>query len=232
MSTKIFSMVLLGGVLLWGSVGTAHGQRWTEAYLELGSPVPGSRVTYGLAALTDWRIASWVSVQGGFRLANAYPSGWGDLQLGARFFLQKHSERWSCQYLVNFSYYGPYPMNQLYQRLTFAWRSPHVQVELGNAFAFWLGSGVVKYQLFSPAFWVQGSLKKEDHPWNLSLFIRNFNRFEAHGARCVEWGAQGSVRVSRRWRVFCEPYIVTAGNFNGTATFYHFNCLLGGAYVW
>ena len=230
--TKLFPIALLGGMLLWGGVLTAHGQLRTEAYLEAGSPVPGARGTYGLAAVTDWRVAPWVSVQGGFRLANAYPSGWGDLQVGARFFLQKQSEQWSCQNLINFSYYGPYPMNQLYDRLTFAWQSSHFRVELGNAFAFFLGSGVVKYHLFRPSFWVQGSVKKADDPWNLAFFIRNFNRFEAHGSRCVEWGAQFSARVARRWSVFCEPYVVTTGNFNGTATFYHFNCLLGGAYLW
>ena len=212
---------------------SAHAQNArAEAYWEMGSPVPGKRGTYGMAAVADWRVAPWVSVGGGFRLANIYPSGWGDLQLGATFFLQRNSERWTCGNWVDFSYYGPYPMNQLYYRLTFAWQSRHFRVELGNAFAFFLGSGVVKYHLFRPSFSIQGSLKEADAPWNLAFFIRNFNRFEAHGSRCVEWGARCSARVARRWCLFCEPYVVTVGNFNGTATFYHFNALLGGVFVW
>lgn len=210
----------------------ADAQHRVLSYVELGSPVPGCRVTYGLAVQADLRVASWVRVRGGIRLANAYPSGLGDVQAGATLFFRKDSQRWSCDHLLNFSNYAPYPMNQLYYRLLFTWQSKHVRIDAGNAFAFFIGSGVTKYHLFRPSFSVRGSVREAGSPWNVSFFIRNFNRFEAHGSRCMEWGGEVSAFVARRWMLFCEPYVVTAGNFNGTATFYHFNVLLGGAYRW
>ena len=224
----------LAGLLLCfvPPVSGQRGRNEAVSYLELGSATPVSRIRYGMAAEARIRLHPLVSVQGGFRLANSYPSGLGDVKVGATLFFSKRSERWSCENVVNFSNYAPYPMSQLYYRLTAAWETKHFRIDMGNAFAFFIGSGITKYKLFQPTFALEGWVKEKDGPWNAAFFIRNFNRFEAHGSRCVEWGARGSAYVSGRWKLFCEPYVVTAGNFNGTATFYNFNCLLGGAFVW
>lgn len=226
---------LIGILCIWEclAAGAAYGQQNEAlAYIELGSATPVRQFNYGMAAEAGIRLSPQVRLDAGFRLANQYPSGLGDLKAGATIFLKKDSDEWICQNAVVFSNYAPYPMSQLYYRLTFAWESKYFRIDFGNAFACYVGSGVIKYHLLRPSFSVRGNIRGKGSPWNIALFIRNFNRFEAHGSKCVEWGGEFSATVAKRWRVFCEPYVVTAGNFNGTATFYNFNCLLGGAYLW
>ena len=202
------------------------------SYVELGSATPGTPFHYGMAGEAHLRLSPWIKIQTGFRLANQYPSGLGDVKVGATVFFKKNSNRWSCENIINFSNYAPYPMSQLYNRLTAAWEMKHFRIDFGNAFAFFIGSGIVKCHLFRPSFSLKGNIWEAEHPWNIAFFIRNFNRFEAHGSKCIEWGSELSARICKKWKIFCEPYIVTAGNFNGTATYYNFNCHMGGAFVW
>lgn len=222
-----FSVLLLSVVSF-----SAIAQNRTSAYMEFGTPTPVGRFNYGVGVETSMRASSIVDVYGGLRFANQYPSGFGSVKVGATIFLDKKSKQWSFDNSFCFSNYAPYPMNEFYYKLMFAWETKHFRIDAGNAFAFFAGSGVIKCHLWRPSFCFKGSIREKDSSWNIDFFIRNFNRFEAYGSRGIEWGGNISATVAGKWRLFCEPYIFTVGNFSGTATFYNFNCLIGGAYVW
>lgn len=210
----------------------AAGQNSVSVYVEPGTSNTVNDFNYGIGAEVAFKLSQRVVVSGGIHLANQYPSGFGSVKAGAVVFLSKNTERWSCQNIVQFSSYAPYPMNQIYYRLLFAWDTKHFRIDLGNAFTLFTGSGVTKYNLFRPSFCFTGRIWDKENPWNIELFIRNYDRFESHGSRCVEWGGNLSARIGVKWKIFCEPYVMTVGNFNATATFYNFNCLIGGTYTW
>lgn len=209
-----------------------YGQNQVLSYIELGSKTPVNTFNYGMAYEASIYLSSRIALQAGVRLANQYPSGLGELKAGVTVFPCKNSIRWAIENVIDYSNYAPYPMGQLYYRITGAWQTKHFRIDFGNAFAFFIGSGIVKYHLFRPSYCLKGMIRTEDKAWNAAFFIRNFNRFEVHGAKCTEWGSELSARIDKKWKVFCEPYVTTVGNFNGTATFYNFNFHIGGAYLW
>lgn len=228
-SSKIFWIWTLLTLCI---TSATFGQNRASYHIELGTRTPVNTMDFGMAVQTDIKISSHIKIDGGIRIANQYPSKFGDIQAGVTIYPSKKSEKWAINNRITFSNYSPYPMNHLYYLLTGKWTTNHFYIELGNAFACYLGSGVVKYHLYNPSFMLQGNIRDKDKLWNIALFIRNFNHFEVHGSKCMEWGSNISARIYKKWKLFCEPYVVTVGNFNGTATFYNFNCLIGCSYEW
>lgn len=220
-------LVLLG---FW--VTCVAAQSSVVSYIELGSSTTATPFKHGIATQVDLTLSPQIVLQAGLRLSSQYPSALGDLKAGVKIYPSKNNRYWSIENVVNYSLYAPYPMGQLYYCITGRWQTEHFSIDMGNAFAFLVGSGVVKYNLFRPSFALKGVIRDANKCWNAALFIRNFNRFEVHGSKAIEWGMQWTAHIKKRWTFFCEPYVTTVGNFNGTATFYNFNCLMGGAYRW
>lgn len=222
-------------LLLWACAVPSQqvsAQHTVLSYIELGSATPVREFNYGWAIEGDFSLSKQVTLAAGLRLANRYPSTLGDLKAGVIVYPVRHSRSWVIENEIVFSNFAPWPMSQLYYRLTAGWQCRWFRVDLGNAFAMYVGSGVVKYHLWRPSFNLRGTFRSDEKRWNASVFVRNFNRFEAHGAKAVEWGGELSMRLGERWRIFCEPFVTTVGNFNGTAEFYNFNCHFGGAFQW
>lgn len=226
---KLLCLLAMMPVLSVQHTPAQHTVVW---YAELGSATPVREFNYGWAAEGDFSLSERVTLGAGLRLSSRYPSALGDLKAGVTIYPARHSRSWVIENEVVFSNFAPWPMSQLYYRFTAGWQCRWFRVDLGNAFTMYAGSGVVKYHLWRPSFNFRGTFRSEEKRWNASVFVRNFNRFEAHGSKLMEWGGELSLRIGSRWKIFCEPFVSTVGNFNGTAEFYSFNCHFGGAFQW
>lgn len=223
---------LLLTLLLLAAAPRAMAGGGVTAWLEAATSSAAGKFNGGGAVQADFRLSRHLDAEAGVRFNSVFPSGLGTVKAGLTVFPSASNRHWTIHNAFLYSNYAPYPLNELHYRLSAAWHNDYLRIELGNAFRFRMGSGLFKYNLLRPLFEVRGTVRKADKVWNLSLFIRNFNRFETHGQDLIEWGVTLPVRIADRWSAFCEAYVATAGNFSGTGNYYNTNFRLGAAYRW
>lgn len=225
----LFHVIFIGCLFI---TSECKAQNSITSYVETGTSSPVGNFQYGIACQADISLTKHLQLDAGVRFANQFPSGFGTVKAGLVVFPSAKNRRWEINNTFIFTNYAPYPLNEIFYRLTASWHNDHFRIDLGNAFRFMTGDGIFKYALFRPLISLKGTIFKPERRGNLSLFIRNFNRFEPHAQDKVEWGAEVPFRINRYWSIFGESYVNTVGNFNGSANYYNCNMIFGAIFTW
>lgn len=152
-----------------------------------------------------------VDVRGGYRLPVKY---------GNIYFTGK----------IMYNYYGKFGFHEQAYNLSATWESAYVDIRIGESIIHYhshvwgKGWGYTEPLTFTFGFGV--NIRHRNNPWNLGLFIRNYDQFYYENWN-INWGLRWHARVKEPWTLFGELNVRPAGSISQLASKYETSMKIG-----
>ena len=171
----------------------------------------------GDAQIQAWKRLYSFDVRGGYRL----PVKWGNLYFDGKGMLNRYN-RWG--------------FTELIFNVSATWESAYVDLRIGESLIhyhtngrFGVGYGYTEPLTLTFGFGV--NIRHRNNPWNLGLFIRNYDDFYYENWN-INWGIRWYARVKSQWHLFGEFNVRPAGSMSQLASRYEGSAKLGLKYKW
>lgn len=211
------------------SLATVHKNE-VMGYFQFGKNILNSYYG-GFTGFYKRNFGKRVEVIGGLNLSTKNPNGFGGVSGEVLYRIPIGNANLKFTNKAMYNYYGQSEMNEFVDRIAAIWQTRYVELIFGNSFlTYWsLGSSV--FEPVTLTIGMSANLKPIENPWNVSMFIRNYDDFFVENFN-INFGIKGYYDLLPQWRTFAELMVRPAGSMNQLAVKYETAFKFGVKYKW